>query len=297
MDNENIATTSEGSAPDVATDTTASVQDGVTAGVVDANAGTGAGTAPSDGVTTPAPEMLNIMGVQIDKSKVPPELLDKVGNWNKAYTQKSQEVSEYRKRAEAFDTLRNHPAFQQWYYQQINGQGQPSQPQKDPLELSPERQAELLSDPNKMRQYMEDIALNLIQKSVVPEVRKAQYEARTLKNEQEISRIAERHKDFDQLNNNGEIEKVLERYSQRGTEIDLEDAYWLAKRPYMESEATMKAQQRVKDKANGTTLPPSNARLSDVKVVPAKGLSFDQKLKMATEAATRGEKIRFDSNV
>lgn len=250
---------------------------------------------PQEGVgTTPPAKTLNIMGVQIDESKVPPELLEKLDAWNKSYTQKSQEASELRQRAQAFDTLRNNQAFQKWYYEQTNpqaatqGQGQ--------FDLTPEKQAELLTEPKKFQEYVQNMALDLIQKVALPEAQKAKYEAQTLRMEQEVGHLAGKYKDFDDLNNSGKISEVLEKYAQKGADIDLEDAYWLAKRPFMESEAVLKAQQRVQAKVNGTTLPPASATNSGVKVVSAKGLSFQEKLRVAAEAAARGEKIQFDSN-
>lgn len=248
----------------------------------------GAGTAPV------APEMLTIMGTQIEKSKVPPEFLEKVQGWEKSYTQKTQEYSAARKKAEALDQLSRHPAFQKWYAEQTNPQARKAEPESDPWALTPEKQAELLSDPKAMRTYIEGLTKNVVEQVALPAARQAQYEARTLRNEQEVNRLAAKYSDFDDLNNNGKIEAATAKYAQRGVDLELEDAYWLAKRPFMESEAQVKAQQRVQEKVSASTLPPGGGAPSQVKLIPAKGLSFEDKLRAAFAAKFRGEEIKFD---
>lgn len=249
----------------------------------------GAVTAP------PTPEMLTIMGKQIEKSKVPVEFLDNVRDWEKTYTQKTQEYSRSSKKAEALDKLTQHPAFQKWYQEQTNPAYRNPEPQNDPFELTPEKQAELLSDGGKMRSYFEKLATHVMEKVALPAAQAAQYEARTLRSEQEVSRLAAKYpKDFDELNNNGQIREVMDKYAQRNQTIDLEDAYWLAKRPYVENEAQISAQQRVQQKVAASTLPPQGGAPSQVKIVPAKGLSFEDKIRISASAAMRGEKIEFD---
>lgn len=252
--------------------------------------------APEGVVTAPqAPEMLTIMGKQIEKSKVPAEFIDNVRDWEKTYTQKTQEYSAARKKAETFDKLVNNQEFQRWYYEQTNPAARKSQPQNDPFELTPEKQAEFLSDPSKMRSYIEGLATHVMEKVALPAAKAAQYEAQTLRSEQEVTRLAAKYKeDFDELNNNGKIQEVMDKYGQRGQTIDLEDAYWLAKRPYAESQARISAQHRVQQKVDASTLPPAGAPPSQVKLIPAKGLSFEEKIRISAAAAMRGEKIDFD---
>lgn len=245
----------------------------------------GAGTAPI--------EKLSIMGMEIEKSKVPPELLEKVDAWNKAYTEKSQKLSEAEKKAQQLDQLSNHPAFQKWYYEQLRGP-QPQTPPEDPYNLTPERQAELLSDPKRMREYVEGLAKSVVEKYALPAANQARMEAVTLRNEQRVAQLADKYKDFDDLNGQGKIEEVVAKYARQGVDIDLEDAYWLAKRPFMESEATARAHQRVQEKVNGTTLQPSGAPANTgIKPVSGKGLSLEEKMRMAFEASLRNEKIKF----
>lgn len=248
------------------------------------------------GVTPPAPEMLTIMGKQIEKSKVPAEFLDNVRDWEKTYTQKTQEYSSARKKAEALDKLTQNQDFQRWYYEQTNPQArqQNQQPQSDPFELTPEKQAELLSDGGKMRSYFEKLATHVMEKVALPAAQAAQYEAKTLRSEQEVSRLAAKYQDFDELNKNGQIRDVMDKYFSRNQSIDLEDAYWLAKRPYVENEAQLAAQQRVQQKVQASTMPPGGGAPSQVKLVPAKGLSFEDKIRISAAAAMRGEKIEFD---
>lgn len=244
--------------------------------------------------TAPAPEMLSIMGVEIDKSKVPPELLEKVDHWNREYTQKSQKLSEAEKKAAQLDQLANYPGFQKWYWQEING-GKEA-PKEDPFKLTPERQAELLSDSDKFQQYVQSMILDGINRYAMPAANQAKEEAQVLRSEQEVSRLAQAYEDFDDLNDSGKIQEIVAQYAQRGSEIDLEDAYWLAKRPYMESQAELRAHQRVGEKINGSTLQPSGAPAGErVKTLPGKGLSFEDKVRIAAEHAFRGEKMRFDS--
>lgn len=250
---------------------------------------------PDAAVQTPAaPEMLTVMGQQIEASKVPPEFREKLTGWNKAYTETSQRASELDKKAQALDQLTKHDGFRKWYADQLNPQ--PKAPEPSKFELTPEKQAELLSDPAKMQGYIEGLTMDVINRVALPAAKQAQMEARTLRNEQEISRLAERHPDFDDLNKNGKIEEIVAGYAQRGAEIPLEDAYWLAKRPFMESEAHVKAQQRVQEKVGASTLAPAGATPTGIKVLPGKGLSMSEKFKLAAAATMRGEKVQFDPN-
>ena len=302
MDAEAPTATPESPVAEIATVNTAGVSAGATQGTAEVGQSTAAVPAATE-------ELLTIMGTQIPKSKVPPELLEKVDNWNKSYTQSRQELAESKKRAEAFDQLRGHEGFQKWYRQQVqaemaaqNGQLPPqAQGADNPFTLTPEKQAELLSDPKAFQDYIQNYTLSLIQQVALPQSRAAHQEARTLRDERTVEQLAAKFngKDgspaFDDLNNTGKIDEVLAKYAKRGTDLDLEDAYWLAARPTVESSARLKAQQRVQEKANGTTLPPSGGGNSGVKIVPAKGLSFSDKLKIAAEAGYRGDKIQFDS--
>ena len=252
---------------------------------------TSEGNSQSAASAQAAVEKLSIMGVEIDKSKVPSELLDKVEGWNKSYTEKSQRLTAAEKKAQALDQLANDQAFRQWYWERVNGK--PGEAKEDPYALTPERQAELLSDPKQFRDYIEGLTKVAVDRYAVPAANQARAEAMTLRNEQTVSRLATEHKDFDQLNNEGKIEEVVAKYAQQGVDIDLEDAYWLAKRPFMESEAEIKAQQRVAEKVNGSTTPPSGAPPAGIKIVSGKGMSFEDKMRTAFEHNLRGEKIKF----
>lgn len=258
------------------------------AGATETSANTGQTTQP-----TPV-EKLSIMGVDIEKSKVPPELLGKVDSWNKAYTETTQKLSAAEKKAQALDQLSNHQGFQKWYWEQMNGGAKPEVKKEDPYNLTPETQAELLSDPAKMRSYIEGLTKSVIDQYALPAANEARREAQTLRNEQTIEHLAEKYKDFDNLTD--KISEVIGKYYQKnGVDIDLEDAYWLAKRPFMESEAEIKAHQRVEEKVNGSTLPPSGAPPAGVKMISGKGMSFEEKMRVAAEHAFRGEKVKFDS--
>lgn len=296
MDPANPTAQAEGSTAVLEAPTSASIQEpGVTQAPV--NPQQPPVVDPAAQAPVPAPEMLTIMGRQIEKSKVPAEFLQNVQEWEKTYTQKTQEYSAARKKAEALDRLTQHPAFQQWYREQTNPQAQAQrQPQNDPFELTPEKQAELLSDGNKMRDYFEKLATHVMEKVALPAAQAAQWEAKTLRSEQEVIRLAEKYNDFDELNNNGKIQEIVDKYAQRNQSIDLEDAYWIAKRPYVESQAQIAAQQRVQQKVQASTLPPGGGAPSQVKLIPGKGVSFEDKIRISAQAAMRGEKIQFDNS-
>lgn len=249
-----------------------------------------AATADGTNGTPPQPQMLTIMGRQIEASKVPPEFAESLKAWNKDYTEKSQAAAALRRKAEALDSLTAHDGFKRWYAEQLNPQPRREEPQTP----TPEQQAELLSDPVKFDQYVEKRVMDIVQKVALPAAQQAQMEARTLRNEQEIGRLAGKYSDFDDLTNSGKLEEVMLRYAKKGTEIDLEDAYWLAKRPFMESEAIAKAQGRVQEKVGAQVLPPTNGNSAGVKVIPAKGMSLEDKLRAAFAAGVRGEKVQFD---
>ena len=290
MDSATQVATPESSTGAPVTDTTAA------GGNVAATEGTATPeqVAAQAATTAPTPEMLSIMGTQIEKAKVHPELLGKLDQWNKDYTQKSQDYSKARKQADVLEKLTQYPAFQKWYYEQTNPQARQTQQQADPFELTAERQAELLADPKSFRSYVEGVTTDIVQRIALPAAQQAQREARSMRNEHEVSRLAGMYEDFDQLNNNGKIEAVQAKYASKNVEIDLEDAYWLAKRSIVESEAQVRAHQRVQDKVAATTLPPGGAAPSQVKVVPAKGMPFEDRMRLAAAAAYRGEKIQFD---
>lgn len=289
MDEATLTATPEISTPasEGSTQTAAPTQEGATQGTAEGQ------TTQQAEVTAPAAEKLSIMGVEIEKSKVPPEMLDKVDQWNRSYTEKSQKLSEAEKKAKSLDQLANNPAFQKWYYEQLRGP-QAATPAEDPYKLTPETQAELLSNPDKMRSYVEGLATAVVNKYALPAAQQAQLEAKTLRNETAIARLADKYKDFDDLNNQGKIEEIVSKYARQGVDMDLDDAYWLAKRSFMESEAESKAHQRVQEKVNGSTLQPSGAPANTgIKPVSGKGLSFEEKMRVAAEHAYRGEKIRF----
>lgn len=249
------------------------------------------GQTPQVADTKPVEEKLSIMGMEIEKSKVHPELLEKVDSWNKSYTEKSQALSAAEKKAKALEQLSQNPAFQKWYYDQLRGP-QPEQPKEDPYKLTPERQAELLSDPQKMQDYFKGLATSVIKEVALPAAEAARHEAQVLRSEREIEALKAAHPDAQDLIDNDQIQGVVQKYPN----ISIEDAYWLAKRAYTESEAALKAHQITKDKVNGSTLPPSGAPAAEkIKTLPGKGLSLEEKMRLAFEHSLRNEKIRFDS--
>lgn len=279
---ETPAATPDNSAP--TTEATAPVEAAITQGTAE-------GQTPAVQETKPPEERLSIMGVEIEKSKVPPELLEKVDNWNKSYTEKSQALSAAEKEAKILGQLKQNPAFQKWYWDQVRGP-QPETPKSDPYDLTPERQAELLSDPSKFKDYIKGMATAVMNEVAIPAAQQAQYQAQVLRSERETEALIARHPDAQDLINNEKIQEVIVKYPT----LNFEDAYWLAKRDYTESEAELKGQQRVQEKVNGSVIPPSGAPpVEKIKTIPGKGLPFDERVKIALEHSLRNEKIRFDS--
>lgn len=218
---------------------------------------------PDTSPTSAAPSSTEAQAPQadtnFDPSILPPELRSRyeatLAAKEKEYASKYADYDQAKQSAQQLQALTQHPAFRQWYAEQQNPQPKPQQEKAPEPELSPEKYAELLSDPKAFQSYINQAVEQRAQQLVMPEVQKTRDQVQLMDKRQEIERFAAQHPDFWELDKQGKLEPVLRRYGN----LSIEDAYKLARYDSLKKEAINEAHGVVSQKRQASVERPGVA--------------------------------------
>lgn len=167
-----------------------------------------------------------------DPSTLPPELQRKLSDYD-ALSQ----------RAQSYDQLVRHPEFQKWYAGQT-GQKPASPTAKSPLESYSDEQLASLGISRPQAEFIDKLAEERAKMFAEPRINEAKQEVAVMRRASEIESFAKEHSDFWELDKQNLIEPVLNKYPS----ISIQDAYILAKAPFLQQEAVNKAHGIVEKK-------------------------------------------------
>lgn len=186
----------------------------------------------------------------------------------------------FKQKAKALDELVGNQDFQTWY----QGRNNPQQPKKEEPALTPEDLQALWQDPAKAYSHINQLIEKKAAEMLTPALSKQQQDIEVMKRTRDIETTASRHDDFWKLDEKGLIEQQIRKYPN----ISAEDAYWLAKRGMVESEAIQKAHQTI-DKKRNLVVEKPGVNVGSSKVVKVKNRS--ELLEKAYEYAKKGEDV------
>jgi hypothetical protein len=199
--------------------------------------------------------------VFFDPKSVPPELEQAYKQMQGAFTKKTQEIADIRKKAESLDQLVGYKPFVDWYQKHTSGQDKVSEsesPAKDSKqeqpkqkELSDEEFELLKTDKNRFMDYVKELA----RQESLPIALKAQQKVEYLETVNKIEAFAKDHPDFWDLDQKGLIETTIKKYPN----LEIDDIYRLAKYPFLEQEAVQKAHQIVQQKKDSVVEKPTTS--------------------------------------
>ena len=227
-----------------------------------------------------------------DPKDLSPELLAVYKNMQGAYTKKTQEIADFKKKGEVLDQLGSYEPFVKWYNQHRAGldKGLPDktlvdkteqeQPKGSMAEMTQEELMEIQGNPKKFQEYVKNLALQ----ASAPMVREAQQKAEYVMNLNKVENFAREHPDFWDLDKKGLVEPLIEKYPG----MELEDVYKLAKFPFVEDEAVRKAHNIVQDKKVAVTEKPGQVMAGSSKV---KVKSREEAMSLAWDFAQKGQAI------
>ena len=225
-----------------------------------------------------------------DANSLAPELQAAYKNMQAAYTKKTQEIADVRKKAESLDELVNYEPFMNWYNQHRQGtdkqamkQDTPVKPQEQvptqaPEEMDPEVYASIIQDPKKFKEYVSKLAME----AAGPMAAQAQQKAEMTMNLMKVEKFGQEHPEFWELDRKGLIEPLIEKYPG----LELEDYFKLARYPFLEQDAIRKAHGIVNDKRNAVSEKPGAVIPASRKV---KVNSREEAMALAWEAHERGQ--------
>ena len=208
-----------------------------------------------------------------------------------AYTKKTQEVADFRKKGEVLDQLSAYEPFVKWYNQHRAGLDKtpertqepskaPEQPKGSMAEMTQDELMEIQGNPKKFQEYVKSLALQ----ASAPMVQEAQQKAEFVMNLNKVESFAREHPDFWDLDKKGLVEPLIEKYPG----MDLEDIYKLAKFPFVEDEAVRKAHNIVQDKKVAVTEKPGQVMPGSSKI---KVKSRQEAMALAWDFAEKGQTI------
>ena len=201
----------------------------------------------------------------------------------------TQEASRYRKEADAFQQLLNHPEFNEFLQWQKNKGNQPAsqpqQPQQAMNDLTEDELIELQSNPKKFNEVLESRIgniLNPIAQQAIQKINGLERELAISKQEREIDAFAAKHPDF--WSKNPDLMKAAISKTK-----DLAKAYSLVNQwEKAEQEKALAAhQKKVQEKKQATSASPS--RSIEPKVIYAENETDANR--MAFEYAKQGKRV------
>jgi hypothetical protein len=255
-----------------------------------------------EGTATDSGAAANPEAIEKDTHDTPDEGNDSVDNLPKATTesekamlkrmhQATQQAAEYRRYAEAYHQITNHPEFKEFLQWQETRQSQPAQPTAPQVqELSEEEFLAAQANPAKFNQLLQ----NRVQSTIAPIVQQGLAEINRLKNELELGKkereleaFTQVHPDFwdiDPRIMKATLEDVV--LNRKGT---LSDAYQQAKaleKQYLDK-AQASIKQRVAQKKQAVTASPSKASEPEVIYVE----NENEANRVAFQAAVNGKRV------
>ena len=250
--------------------------------------GTGGQETPAQTTALPQDTQGKQEDTFFDANNLAPELQAAYKNMQAAYTKKTQEIADVKKKAESLDELVKYEPFMNWYNQHRQGtdnqvlkQDTPKQEQiqaKPPEEMDPEVYASIIQDPKKFNEYVKKLALE----AAGPIAMQAQQKAEMTMNLMKVEKFGQEHPEFWELDRKGLIEPLIDKYPG----LELEDYFKLARYPFLEQDAIRKAHGVVQDKKNAVSEKPGA-------VIPAsrrvKVGSREEAMSLAWEAHERGQ--------
>lgn len=221
-----------------------------------------------------------------DPKNLSPELQTVYKQMQSSYTKKTQALSEHRKKSDTLDQLIAYKPFMEWYDRENSGQNRETKPaQEQPsLGLTDEDFEKATTNKEAFNGYVQKLLENQLSQAVMPVVNRAQQEVEQLKNASKIEAFANDHQDFWQLDEQGKILPLIQRYPN----LEIEDIYKLAKYESLEHEAILKAHNVVQQKMGAVSEKPG-VSLPSTNVVKVK--SREEAMRKAWEAAENGQPI------
>lgn len=212
-----------------------------------------------------------------DPNSLPPEA--------KSHFEKQYEgYDKFKGMAQEYERLLKAPEFQQWYQGIRNPQAQPKQEAKR-FELSNEDFVAALSDPKKFSQTVYQLAEQIANEKLAPQIQQTQWEVGLQKRTNELDRTMAKYPDFKDLDSKGLIEQAIMKYPN----IGFEDAYWLAKRHTFNDEVDRRARGLVQSKKNASTERPGTSAGARSNKVTAK--TTLEAMEITAEAFRQGREI------
>lgn len=230
-----------------------------------------------------------------DPKGLSPELQQAYKQMQAAFTKKTQDISEARKKAETLDQLVGYSPFVKWYNGHVNGEpttGKPTEqlgePEKAPqaiLDSLSEEEMQLLStDPKKFKEVLRQAIREEASQALLPMMLETRKEVEYQKNLSKVESFSKEHSDFWDLDDKGLIDPLIAKYPGMG----LEDIYKLAKYPYLEQDAVQKAHGIVQQKKAATVEKPGVGLPSSNKV---RVKSREEAMALAWDYAERGQTV------
>lgn len=187
--------------------------------------------------------------VAFDPSKIDPQAK---AHFEKEYSERYKDYEPTKKQAEEYRQLQSDPRWRQ-FVEQIN---KPAT--KEPFKLTDEEHTAMLGDPAKASEIIARAAERAAQDKYAPQIEQLQKEAQFNKASMELADCVKRHPEFTELDKNGHILPVLQRYPG----ISFDDALAIAKQKtgWVQKAAALEAAATVETKKRAMTEKPGSSR-------------------------------------
>lgn len=219
---------------------------------------------------------------------MPADVTDREKSAIRKMHEATQETAKYKKEADAFQELLNHPEFNEFLQWQKTKKQESTQPQQAPqVELTEDDLLAAQADPTKFNELISkqiNSVLNPVIQQAMKKINSVERDNMVSKQEREIDAFASQHSDFWDID-----QRIMKAAINETRGQGLDAAYKMAKqleKQYIDK-ANVSIQKKVKEKKNASSASPSKA--IDPKIIYANNDSEANKI--AFDNAKLGKRV------